>query len=47
MEERKGFEPLVHFWTTVFKTAALDHSATFPVLIIVADGVAVSPSAGY
>ena len=29
-EEEKGFEPLVPLGTAVFKTAALDHSATPP-----------------
>lgn len=28
--ERKGFEPLVPCGTTVFKTAAIDHSAISP-----------------
>ena len=28
--ERKGFEPLVPHSTTVFKTAAIDHSAISP-----------------
>ena len=28
--ERQGFEPRVPLGTTVFKTAAIDHSATFP-----------------
>ena len=28
--EGKGFEPLVHCCTTVFKTAAIDHSANLP-----------------
>jgi hypothetical protein len=30
--ERQGFEPRVPFSTTVFKTAAIDHSATSPKL---------------
>ena len=30
MEEMVGFEPTVPFRTTVFKTVALNHSATFP-----------------
>ena len=28
--ERQGFEPRVPLGTTVFKTAAIDHSATSP-----------------
>ncbi len=28
--EREGFKPPVPFSTAVFKTAAIDHSATFP-----------------
>ena len=28
--EREGFEPPVPLSTTVFKTAAIDHSAIFP-----------------
>ena len=28
--EREGFEPSVALATTVFKTVAIDHSATFP-----------------
>ncbi len=31
--ERQGFEPRVPRGTTVFKTAAIDHSATSPKLI--------------
>lgn len=30
LEERVGFEPTVPCGTTVFKTAAFDHSATSP-----------------
>ena len=30
--EREGFKPPVPFSTAVFKTAAIDHSATFPEL---------------
>src|SRR5438105_4952235 len=30
LEERVGFEPTVPFGTTVFKTVAIDHSATSP-----------------
>ncbi len=30
--EREGFEPPVPFGTAVFKTAALNHSATSPVM---------------
>ena len=30
MAEREGFEPSVPFGTAVFKTAAIDHSATSP-----------------
>ena len=30
--ERQGFEPRVPRSTTVFKTAAIDHSATSPIL---------------
>ena len=30
LEERGGFEPPVPFRTTVFKTAAIDHSAISP-----------------
>ena len=32
MAEREGFEPPVPFGTTVFKTAAFDHSAISPVV---------------
>ena len=32
LAERQGFEPRVPFSTTVFKTAAIDHSATSPKL---------------
>ena len=32
--ERQGFEPRVPRSTTVFKTAAIDHSATSPKLIL-------------
>ncbi len=28
--EKEGFEPPVHCCTTVFKTVAIDHSATSP-----------------
>ena len=31
--ERRGFEPRVPRGTTVFKTAAIDHSATSPKLL--------------
>ena len=31
--EREGFEPPVPRSTTVFKTAAIDHSATSPTMI--------------
>ncbi len=31
--ERQGFEPRVPRGTTVFKTAAIDHSATSPRLL--------------
>ena len=31
--ERQGFEPRVPHSTTVFKTAAIDHSATSPKLL--------------
>ena len=31
--ERQGFEPRVPCSTTVFKTAAIDHSATSPKLL--------------
>ena len=31
--ERQGFEPRVPRGTTVFKTAAIDHSATSPKLL--------------
>ena len=31
--ERQGFEPRVPLSTTVFKTAAIDHSATSPKLL--------------
>ena len=31
--ERQGFEPRVPRSTTVFKTAAIDHSATSPKLL--------------
>ena len=30
LAERKGFEPLEAFTSTVFKTAAIDHSAISP-----------------
>ena len=33
LAEEKGFEPLVPFGTAVFKTAALDHSATPPAFL--------------
>ena len=33
--ERQGFEPRVPRSTTVFKTAAIDHSATSPILNII------------
>ena len=32
--ERQGFEPRVPRGTTVFKTAAIDHSATSPKLFL-------------
>mgnify|MGYP007033278523 CR=1 FL=1 len=32
--ERQGFEPRVPRSTTVFKTAAIDHSATSPKLLL-------------
>ena len=32
--ERQGFEPRVPRGTTVFKTAAIDHSATSPKLFV-------------
>ena len=32
--EREGFEPPVPLSTAVFKTAVIDHSTTFPVLIM-------------
>ena len=32
--ERQGFEPRVPRGTTVFKTAAIDHSATSPKLLL-------------
>ena len=32
--EREGFEPPVPRSTTVFKTAAIDHSATSPKLLL-------------
>ena len=32
LAERQGFEPRVPRGTTVFKTAAIDHSATSPKL---------------
>ena len=32
--ERQGFEPRVPRGTTVFKTAAIDHSATSPELFV-------------
>ena len=32
--ERQGFEPRVPRGTTVFKTAAIDHSATSPKLVV-------------
>ena len=32
LAERQGFEPRVPLGTTVFKTAAIDHSATSPKL---------------
>jgi len=30
MEERVGFEPTVYFYTRVFKTPAINHSAISP-----------------
>ena len=38
MAEREGFEPPIPFGTTVFKTAAIDHSATPPMRLIVRAG---------
>ena len=32
--EREGFEPPVPLSTAVFKTAVIDHSTTFPMLIV-------------
>ena len=34
LAERQGFEPRVPRGTTVFKTAAIDHSATSPELFV-------------
>ena len=34
LAERQGFEPRVPRGTTVFKTAAIDHSATSPVFVV-------------
>ena len=34
MAERVGFEPTVGFPTSVFKTDAIDHSATSPCLLV-------------
>ena len=34
LAERQGFEPRVPRGTTVFKTAAIDHSATSPKLFL-------------
>ena len=31
--EREGFEPPVPLSTSVFKTGAIDHSATFPIFL--------------
>jgi hypothetical protein len=33
MAEEEGFEPPVSYPTTVFKTAAFDHSATPPLIL--------------
>ena len=33
--ERVGFEPTDAFTSAVFKTAALNHSATFPIPVII------------
>ena len=40
MAEREGFEPPEPFSSTVFKTAAFDHSATSPAGQIVQDSEA-------
>ncbi len=45
LAERVGFEPTDRRRSTVFKTAAFDHSATSPINLIVARTVAVA-SAG-
>ena len=39
MAEEEGFEPPVPCGTTVFKTAALDHSATPPLKVGLADQI--------
>ena len=33
--EREGFEPPVPLGTAVFKTAVIDHSTTFPIVLLV------------
>ena len=38
LAEGKGFEPLVPFSTTVFKTAAIDHSAIPPIFVFCDSG---------
>ena len=34
MADRVGFEPTVPFGTSVFKTDAIDHSTTYPVVFM-------------
>ena len=35
MADRVGFEPTVPFSTSVFKTDAIDHSTTYPMVFII------------
>ena len=45
MADRVGFEPTVPFSTSVFKTDAIDHSTTYP-MVFMERGVKVAPGAG-
>ena len=39
--EREGFEPPVPLGTAVFKTAVIDHSTTFPIVLLRCFSIAV------
>lgn len=39
-----GFEPMDHCWPPGFKAGALGHSATFPKLFELAEGVGIEPT---